>query len=203
MSTAQEPFTALVQALAREISMTTELKGLDPQFHRRLLVRVIFSSLEGYAFHLRKRAFEAGQASKYSFSKKDLEMLQEREEKLQADGSVKVRTFYLASLPALRFSVAIFARVMGVPEPPPPQSGDLEAGFAIRDRLAHPKSAASFAISEADAKVLARLGAWFSTVAQWYASTEVAHINRIKEYIATSTAKLIAEIRSRVKDPTE
>jgi hypothetical protein len=201
MSTSQEPYMALIQAMTREIGMTTELKGLDPQFHRRLLVRVIFSTLEGYAFHLRKQAFEAGQTSKYAFSKGDLERLTERKEKPQPDGSIKEQTFYLPSLSGLRFSIAIFARIMGVPEPPPPRPGDLEAAFAVRDRLTHPKNAASFAISSADAEVLARLGAWFSTVAEWYLTTELSYINRLKESIPASTTTLIAEFRAKVKGP--
>jgi len=159
---------ALIQTMTREIGMTTELKRLDLQFHRRLLVRVIFSTLEGYAFHLRKKTFEAGKASKYAFSRNDLERLMERKEKTQPDGRIKEISFHLPSLAGLRFSIAIFARVMGVPEPPPPRPGDLEAAFAVRDRLTHPKNAASFAISNTDAEILARLGAWFSTVAQWY-----------------------------------
>jgi len=193
----------LITAMGKEVQKTAALEGLDPGFRQRLLVRVIFSTFEGYAFHLRQRALEIGQANDYEFSKTAFENLTEQKEVTKDDGTVEMKQFFLGSLKGLKFSIAIFAKVLGVPEPPSPKAGDLEAGFSVRDRLTHPKRAASFNISESEAQVMVRLGGWFSTVVQWYSDTERAYIRQVSEKISASIAARRAEIEAELKKDEE
>jgi hypothetical protein len=106
---------ALIRAMGAEIKAVTELKGLETQVHRRLLVRVIFSTFEGYAFHLRQRAISIGESKKFPFSKTAMEKLTEEEERPREDGTVEKRKRFMKSIEGLRFSIDIFARVLDIP----------------------------------------------------------------------------------------
>ncbi len=199
MSENREKFMALVAALGNELRMTIELQNLEAQFHRRLMVRVLFTAFEGYAFHLRRRALDVGNHARYQFSKTELQKLTEREEKRTPAGEVKVRSFYLRSKEAFTFSVGIFARVMGVPQPELPSVDDLDIAFAVRDRLTHPKKAGDFNITDTEYPAIARLAIWFSSILTWYSAAELAHIERIRVSISESFESQIAEMKAKRK----
>lgn len=191
----QEPWMALIQAMGAELRAVTELKGLDTQVHRRLLVRVVFSTFEGYAFHLRQRALSIRESKKFTFSKSAMEKLKEEEERLREDGTVERRKRFMGSIEGLRFSIGIFARVLGIPEPESPKGDDLEIGFAIRDRLTHPKAAADFTITEVEGQAMGRLGAWFAKVVAWYSASETQYI----EDLRVSMSRSFEEQKARMK----
>jgi hypothetical protein len=191
----QEPWMALIRAMGAEIKAITELKGLETQVHRRLLVRVIFSTFEGYAFHLRQRAIAIGEAKKFPFSKTSMEKLTEEEQRRREDGTVEKRKRFMKSIEGLRFSIDTLARVLDIPGPESPTGHDLEVGFAVRDRLTHPKAAADFEITEAEAQAMGRVGEWFAKVVTWYSATEVKYIEDLRDSISRS----VEEQKARMK----
>jgi len=200
MTDPREPFMALIKAMGEELRLTSGLKGLDPQFHRRLLVRVLFSTFEAFAFHLKQRTLEAGNAGGIQFSQTEQRKLTETKIVERPDGSTEERSFFLKSQDNLAFAVAIYSRVMGVEPPPAFPAEAMSTGIAVRHRLTHPKSAAAFMIQDSEAQAIVRLAEWFKVAYQWSSSAELASIERIRKEMSTSIQNQIATIRAAQDD---
>lgn len=181
-----EPFMALIIAMGDEMAKTAAIPDLEEPFRKRLLVRVFFSVLEGYAFHVKQRALSIGTHRKHEFSKRQMEMLTETR-----DG----QTRYPPSRKNLAFAVSVYAQVTGAKLGPDLPEQDSLTSFSVRDRLTHPKRAADLRITGAESAALASLLKWFMAAVKWIGEAEQAHIAQLREETSASFQSQIDAIR--------
>jgi hypothetical protein len=188
----REPYGALIKAMANELGMVAALTGLDEQFHRRLMVRVVFSAFEAFAFNLKRRSLATGQPEGVTFSKTQLEKLTELRTNVRADGSTEARNFFLKSQDNLDFALKIYSQVLKAPPAPPVPAAEMAIGVEARDRLTHPKTAAAFFITDEEDRAVGSLVDWFKQAVEWFADAEVAYIARMREEVAALHKQLQA-----------
>src|SRR6266478_6508238 len=86
-----------------------ELKENDSQFIRRAYVRTVFSSVEGFAFTLKKIALDKPEL----FTAGELALLREEDSHLTGSGEVRVGRQFQRTAENLRFAFSAFMRFHG------------------------------------------------------------------------------------------
>jgi hypothetical protein len=200
--TPREPSTALIQALVAEVGLANSLRGVDQQFHRRAIVRILFSVLEGYSFILGQRALEVGHRSGFAFSARQLKRLGQPSASPSLDDTSKPSSQPEGSQKGLGFSIAMYAAVMGVSTPEPTPEDAVGIGFAVRNRRTHPKSAESFTISDQEAAAIAIVIDWFQKVAAWYTTVQVQSYSKIAEAFGHRVDDILAPVDAAMKKPS-
>jgi hypothetical protein len=137
-----------------------ELKKDDSPFTRRAYVRTMFSSVEGFAFTMKKIAL----GKPNLFAPGELALLREEEYHLTTSGEVRVRRRFLRTAENLRFAFAAFMKFHGAPSVLPTDEGwsAFVAAIEVRHRITHPKRLEDLEIGDREIETIRRAAHWLA-----------------------------------------
>ena len=135
--------------------------GLDP-IMRRVLVRSVFSFIEGTAYGLKQ--FAIRQSEELSFGERTL--ANDESYELKDNGEVVRRSARLRFLSNIRFAFKIFAKATEVQFSLDTASvgwHHLTIALKIRDRLTHPKCVSDLAVTDDEIRTAFSAFTWFDS----------------------------------------
>ena len=210
IKTALDNFRAVTKILGDNVKRSGELchNGLN-NFRLRTYIRTFFALVEGTSFVVKQLALTMHEHEP-CFSEGELSLLRELTYELDDRGNVRGRPRYLGTADNIKFIVKSVTKAFGL------QSNILFDGegwerfkelIDLRNRITHPKDAASLKIIESDLIIIdeqMELGEKTDILvrgADWYRLT-LGEIASSIEYAQKKTAKLEADIeRMRAKLP--
>jgi hypothetical protein len=135
-----------------------ELHKDDSSFMRRAYVRATFSSVEGFAFTLKKIALGKPEL----FTSAELAILREEDYQLTASGDVRVGRRFPRTAENLRFAFAAFMRFHGTASALPKDEGwdAFVAAVEVRNRITHPKRVEDLELSDRDVTTVRHAAHW-------------------------------------------
>ncbi len=174
----------------RELNKVRDKLG-DSPFVARVFVRTIFSIFDGYAWYLKQRALEGAATAGVEFTPQELEIIHEERVKTLQSGETKTVPSIVQTKENLKFAIRAYARVRRTEAPLPNNAlpAEFHAVSDVRNRITHPKSAADFDISKAEANALGRLLEWFMGLIAWADQGEQDNISEAK----ARAAEMLAE----------
>ena len=194
---------ALRHAINAELARVKHCHAPDDRgFNIRILIRVLFSSVDAYCHYLKQWVLQYSDS--ITFSKTELEVLREGFQRQTETGSTEFVRKQIGAKQNLLTTFKCLARTQSA-DSPLPASGDVipefQTAIGIRHRITHPKSANDFLISSKEAQDVASAVEWFIGLVQWAATLEDAYIRKIGESISQSIDQQIDEInRNRPKN---
>lgn len=161
MSSANAELARLYNVLYTDANQAFE-RALRDESARREYVRAVFALVEGITFAMKQCAL----ASKnVEFTESERQLLKEHEHVLDENGRVHVRKARLKTTANTRFGLESFARTCRHSRRPN-VSGDgwqaFKKALLLRDRLTHPKNAASLQVTDGELLDVTRARSWFT-----------------------------------------
>jgi hypothetical protein len=136
----------------------------EQQFWRRATVRAFFAEVEAITYELKQFAYAAREIPGIGFSPGDIEALTEETYELNERGKSTPRKAKLPTLANLRFAFDAYGRaVFSDYELDVTGQGwqFMKTAIDVRDRLTHPKGAASLLVTRKDLEAVVYASAWF------------------------------------------
>lgn len=158
------PTFMMLNEMENEYKKCMELVSKEPESEkiRRIVIRSIFSLIEGRCYRMKLIALLIGRLREREFSKLEIAMINEETYYLNDRGEPKTRSYYPTIKSNLKFAFKIFARVLesdfeldikGVKE--------FQEAIDIRHRITHPKGPKHLNVSQDDFNKVTRSYDWF------------------------------------------
>lgn len=161
-----KPSEKMIKEMDKERKKCKDLVDREPESEeiRRIVIRSLFSIIEGMCYRMKVNAFLIGRLREIEFTKEELAMINEETYYLNEKGEARIRDFFPSLKSNLRFAFKILAKVF---------KSDFElvienAGFEnfqkaidIRNRITHPKGIKDLDISQNDFNNVLRAYGWF------------------------------------------
>jgi hypothetical protein len=147
---------ALLNELARDIGAVIKGRPWNElsQSERRMLVRVIFATIEALIYVMKQIALAAHPDPKCpTISEAERAFAIERDFRLAPSGDVEQRTAKIPLETNIRFAFKLLAKAGTIPtalDVSGPEWQSLQAAIKVRDRITHPRSISDLTISDAE-----------------------------------------------------
>ena len=157
-------FMHRTRLLGRDVSRSFESLNKSPkdEFWRRVVVKNVFTFLEGCTFGFKRLALHQSEIYEVEFSPAEVAMLKEEKHVLNSKGEAETQERnFQRFIPNLRFALNCFAKSHGfafdfdISEVPLKELEDL------RNRITHPKKLSDLTITDDDIKKAQKVGQWF------------------------------------------
>jgi hypothetical protein len=132
------------------------------QLERRLLVRSIFSFIEGMSFAIKAESLNFRGAT--TLSDGEVQLAKEESYELDPSGIVKLRSAKLQTLANVRFAFNIFAKCARLDWSLDVSSNgweQLRRSFQVRNRLTHPKRCEDLVVADTEVRDCLSAFSWF------------------------------------------
>ncbi|MDQ3704519.1 MAG: hypothetical protein M3437_04725 [Chloroflexota bacterium] len=134
-------------------------------FLDRVLVRTVYSRVEGIAYLMKYVALADENQPDQIFSAGELALLREEDYDLTSEGIVRIKSARLSTLANLRFSFRAFVRALGINFTL--NVGEhgweqLRNGILVRDRITHPKRAEDLIVTDQEVLEILEGQMWFA-----------------------------------------
>jgi hypothetical protein len=145
-------------------AIDTRATDKEKPWIRRGRYRASFAFVEAVTFGTKRLILEGHEAKLFGLSAVEQMILLERDYELKDSGQIRELRRYPSFKSNFRFTFDLFNKVYATGFQVP--YGDagwqaLQDALEVRDRIAHPKLAEDFDISDSEMKVLKRADAWF------------------------------------------
>jgi hypothetical protein len=148
-----------------DVKIAVENVENDPsQFHRRTLIRTIFTAVEGLTHLIKQQALGWIQSEPDLYIPPEIAMLREETYGLDSKGDVHIQSKFLRTDENFRFAMKMYMRGCSA-------SGELEVGdsgwsffkqsLSVRHRITHPKQAEDLDISDSELEIAKNAFRWF------------------------------------------
>jgi hypothetical protein len=156
----------LLDESAKDVDAMVQLLRIEPssQVVRRTLVRNFAAHVDGFAYGLKQVTLALSRCSRAGFTSKELARLSESKSYLDANGQEK-RLRFSGFIKNLHFAFKEYAKVNGF-------AFELDCNDAryryfqqmvqVRNRLMHPKSLKTFAVSDEEITQIGEVRGWFN-----------------------------------------
>lgn len=165
----------------------------DSQFHRRNLVRTLFSVVDGMSSMLKEDAIALAVKRKHQFSPAELAILREETYSLDKDGKATTKSGFASTEANVRFAIQTYIR-LHEPEFSVDVGGEgwaaFKAALQIRHRLTHPTLAKSLEVTDAELETVKLASEWFEDQA---VGEQAKSLGRVAQKITAELQERIAE----------
>lgn len=194
----EESSQEVVHELMQDLEQLKQMLGvLGPTpFVIRTYIRTLFSILEAWAYHAKQKAFKRGSQRGLTFSKNEIQVINERRVSTGTDGERSEKPKLIRTSDNVRVAIRIWSRVHQGERPP--LDGELPSQFtaaqAFRNRITHPKVKSDLEVMPDNIDQAIAVLAWLKDVMSWQSRLELAHIDRVESEIKARSAELRAQI---------
>lgn len=177
-SEAVDELKALWQMLDADLTEAVAYgQSNNTPYAQRALVRAHFALIEGLSFALRQVTLASLGGTEH-LSEEEVILLREQRPSIDEQGRPKATQQYLKFPDSLLFSIRCYVKNHGAtyePDRTKPGWQAMRNAVKARDRVTHPKSAASLALSDADLRTFVEAAAWWKkTMLEMFAACNEA-----------------------------
>ena len=195
----------LMNALVADLRDTVNLRGkLRDDLWRRVVVRVLFSTIESIVSHARGRALTAASCGTVSLTEKAKRTLLEGQFETLDDGTIVWTTIYPRLKDTIRCSLRYYAKALetGTPlQAAAPWPEGFDEVLRVRHSITHPKRLGDLAVTDSQMESVSAIVTWVMKIAKWIGENEQEHIITVGDRINRSVDEQIQELK-RGKEPT-
>jgi hypothetical protein len=173
-------FKSVILSLNDFIELTTELSGdihqcaikleedKTDQFWRRMALKNLISTIEGFIYTSKKLALQFSYFSKVNLSQAEIALLNETNFRLKDNGDVKIDDSKLRTKANLLFALKMCSKAVVAPPIEFDKTKDtwlaLLQSIEIRHRITHPKNKHSLFITDEEFKLIELAADWYMEV---------------------------------------
>ena len=138
-------------------------KESNTPYAQRALIRASFALMEGLSYQLRAVTLASLQSTEF-LAESEVALLREERYTIDEKGMPQTQESFLRFPESLLFSIRMYARNHGAAFEPDVKSSGWQAmrkAAKVRNRVTHPKSAASLELSDQDLTAIQEAAAWW------------------------------------------
>lgn len=138
-------------------------KESNTPYAQRALIRANFALMEGMSYQLRAVTLASLQSTKF-LAEKEIALLREERYTIDEKGKPQTNESFLRFPESILFSIRMYAKNHGALFEPDVESSGWKAmkkAAKVRNRVTHPKSAASLKLSDQDLDAIEKAAAWW------------------------------------------